>query len=95
MKQETLSIFAGLAVIKLLLVFIALTVFLAGCSGNPVPPSKLEGPPPRLMLPPKKFPTLNAGDDAVQKLAEAAELHNREARRMRGLQQYVRKVRGE
>lgn len=94
MKQETLSIFAGLAVIKLLLVFIAVTVFLAGCAPDPTP-DKLIGPPKYLMAPPKPFPTMKDGDDAVAKLAEAAEAHNRNARKIRGLQGYIKTVRKE
>jgi hypothetical protein len=93
-RQETLSIFAGLAVIKLLLVVIAVTVFLAGCAPTPTP-DKLVGPPKSLMSAPKPFPTMKDGDDAVAKLAEAAEAHNRNARKIRGLQGYIKTVRKE
>lgn len=67
---------------------------LGGCASD-VPPAKLDGPPKYLMDPPKKFPSLNEGDDALEKLAQAAELHNREARRIRGLQGYIKTVRKE
>jgi len=93
-KHEQLSVFAGLAVVKILLVMFAVTVFLAGCAQD-VPPSKLAGPPKHLMAPPKKFPPVNEGDDAVAKLAQAAELHNRESRCLRGLQGYVKTIRKE
>lgn len=52
-------------------------------------------PPDYLMKKPRSFPRLKRGDDARVKLAEAAEVHNREARRLKGLQEYVRKSRGE
>lgn len=92
--RDTLSVYAGLAVIKILLVTIAVTVFLAGCASD-VPPSKLAGPPKYLMSAPKSFPAMNDGDDAVAKLAEAAETHNRNARKIRGLQGYIKTVRKE
>jgi PBP1b-binding outer membrane lipoprotein LpoB len=93
-QQETLSILAGLGVIKLVFLIIALTVFLGGCASD-VPPAQLNPPPKYLMSPPAKFPTLKEGDDAAQKLAEAAEAHNRNARKIRGLQGYIKTSRKE
>jgi hypothetical protein len=81
-------------VIKLVFLIIALTVFLGGCAPDPTP-DKLVGPPKYLMTAPKPFPSLNEGDDAAQKLAEAAEVHNRNARKIRGLQGYIKTVRKE
>jgi hypothetical protein len=93
-EREHLSILAGLGVIKLVFVIIALTVFFAGCAPDPTP-DKLVGPPKYLMTAPKPFPTMKDGDDAVAKLAEAAEAHNRNARKIRGLQGYIKTVRKE
>lgn len=94
-QREALSVLAGLGVIKLVFLVIALSIFLAGCAGDPVSGQKLAPPPKYLMAPPRAFPTLKPGDDAVQKLAEAAAVHNREARRIRGLQGYIKTVRKE
>lgn len=95
MRRETLAVYAGLGVIKLLLVTVTIAVLLAGCSGGPVPPSQLTPPPKYLMSAAKPFPTMKDGDDAVAKLAEAAEAHNRNARKIRGLQGYIKTVRKE
>ena len=93
-NSETLSIYAGLGFIKLLFIALAVLVFLAGCAPDPTP-DKLAGPPKYLMTSPKPFPTIKDGDDAVAKLAEAAETHNRNARKIRGLQGYIKTVRKE
>jgi len=93
--DDNFQVFYGLAVIKIAVVVLCVTVFLAGCAGDPLAGKEIKPPPGYLMAPPKKFPALKEGDDAVRKLAEAAEVHNREARRIRGLQRYIRTVRGD
>lgn len=93
-NPETLSIYAGLGVFKFLMVLLVVAVFLAGCAPDPTP-DKLAGPPKYLMTAPKPFPTMKDGDDAVAKLAESAEIHNRNARKIRGLQGYIKTVRKE
>jgi len=93
MSEDNLNAFVGLAIIKIAVVILCVTVFLAGCANDPLSGQQIKAPPGYLMAPPKKFPSLNEGDDAVRKLAEAAEVHNREARRIRGLQRYIRTVR--
>ena len=95
LHREEVSILAGLGLFKMLLLAVLLAVVLSGCGKEPVAGPEITPPPKYLMQSPKPFPALKPGDDAVVKLAEAAEVHNREARRMRGLQGYVRKVRGE
>lgn len=68
---------------------------LAGCASIPVTGSSISPPAPDLMSSPRSFPSMNPGEDARVKLAEAAEVHAKEARRIKRLQRYVRTVRGE
>jgi hypothetical protein len=94
LQPETLRVYAGLGVVKITLIMMAIAVFMAGCASD-VPPAKLNPPPGYLMTPPKAFPPIKEGDDAAQKLAEAAEAHNRNARKIRGLQGYIKTSRKE
>jgi hypothetical protein len=52
-------------------------------------------PPDYLMKPAQRFPKVRGGDDAKVRLAQAAEVHNRNARKIRGLQQYIKTSRQE
>ena len=72
---------------------IALTaqvIALCGCSGPPVPPSKLVGPASVLMVAPERLPSISEGDDLVQHTATVRKLYGREARKLRRLQRWVR-----
>ena len=72
-----------------------LALVLAGC-GGPAPPSpELQAPPAYLMNKHMAFPVIKAGDDPVIKLAQAAEVHTRNVRKIRGLQSYIRLIRRE
>lgn len=95
LQKEDITVLAGLGLCKAMLLIVLAGLMLAGCAKDPVAGPEITPPPKYLMQSPKPFPALKPGDDAVVKLAEAAEVHNREARRLRGLQGYVRKVRGE
>lgn len=69
------------------------TFLLGGCAGIPVTGPQISGPAPDLMRPPRAFVDMKPGEDARVKLAEAAEIHAKEARRIKRLQTYVRTVR--
>ena len=94
-QDETLRVYAGLGLVKVCLIVLAIGVFLAGCADSDVEPVKLTPPPKHLMSAPKPFPKLGPGDDAATKLVEAAEVHNRNARKIRGLQGYIKTSRKE
>jgi hypothetical protein len=68
-------------------------VALAGCGSIPVTGSKIASPAAELMRPPRAFPAMKVGDDARVTLVKAAEVHAREARRIKKLQAYVNTVR--
>lgn len=68
--------------------FLCLT--LAGCGGQPVPPSKLVGPASVLMVAPQRLPSISEGDDVVQHAATVRKMYSKEANKLRRLQRYVR-----
>jgi len=71
----------------------AIVVSLGGCAS---PGGKGVTPPPDyLMQPARRFPKVKGGDDAKVRLAQAAEVHNRNARKIKGLQQYIKTSRQE
>lgn len=71
----------------------AIAVSMGGCAS---PTGKGITPPPEyLMQGPRRFPKVKGGDDAKVRLAEAAEVHNRNARKIRGLQDYIKASRQE
>lgn len=72
--------------------FIICTLLLPGCA-IPITGSQINPPAPDLMRPPREFVEMKPGEDARVKLAEAAEIHAKEARRIKRLQTYVRTVR--
>jgi hypothetical protein len=75
---------------------ITLFAIIAGLGGCSTPSAQGISPPPAyLMDPPRKFPRVRKGDDAVTKLAEAAEVSNRNQRQIKGLQGYIKKTRKE
>lgn len=77
----------------LVLALVLSMALLGGCAS---PTGKGITPPPEyLMKGPKRFPKVKGGDDAKVRLAEAAEVHNRNARKIRGLQEYIKASRQE
>jgi len=75
---------------------ITLLIMVAALGGCATPTGPGVSPPPDyLMRPARKFPRVRKGDDAVTKLAEAAEVNNRNRRQINGLQGYIRKTRKE
>jgi len=67
---------------------LAIATSLSGCAspgGGGVSP-----PPEYLMRPANRFPRVKGGDDAKVRLAEAAKVHNRNRRKIRGLQDYIK-----
>jgi hypothetical protein len=71
----------------------AVFLSLGGCAS---PGGKGVTPPPGyLMQPARRFPKVKGGDDAKVRLAQAAEVHNRNARKIKGLQQYIKTSRKE
>jgi hypothetical protein len=57
-----------------------------------VSPSQLEKPAAALMIPPKPFRTLKAGDDLVKEYAELRRDSATEKDRLRRLQRYVKTI---
>jgi len=73
-----------------LLAALSAVVSLAGCGG---PVTEFAPPAAHLMRPADPFPLVRPGDDALVKLAEAAASHNKNARKIRGLQKYIKLLR--
>jgi hypothetical protein len=65
---------------------------LAACTGGPTP-MKMAGPADYLMTPPHPFPNVGPGSDMGVIVTEAAAAHNHNARKIKGLQRYIRTVR--
>ena len=61
---------------------------LGGACSTPV--SGYNGPDKWLMTSPAPFPDVAPGDDGKVVLKEAAAAHNKNARKIKGLQKYVR-----
>jgi len=74
------------------LLAVTICALLGGCA-IPVTGPQINPPAPDLMRPPREFVEMRPGEDARVKLAEAAETHAKEARRIKRLQTYVRTVR--
>lgn len=62
---------------------------LAGCGGQPVPPSKLVKPADALMVPPGQLPNIREGDDVAQHAATVRKLYGKESSKLRRLQRWV------
>ena len=75
-----------------MVVFAIFATLLAGCTGGPVP-TKMAGPADYLMSPPHPFPNVGPGADMGVIVTEAAAAHNHNARKIRGLQRYIKTVR--
>ena len=75
-----------------LILLMALAVALGACGGT-VPTNKVAGPADYLMSPPRPFPNVGPGSDMGVIVTEAAAAHNHNARKIRGLQKYIRTVR--
>ena len=71
------------------LLVLLLAGWLAGCDK---PISGFAPPAPHLMKPAEPFPTMAAGDDVRDTLARAAAVHNKNTRKVRGLQKYIRLI---
>lgn len=71
---------------------VAIATMMAGCGGGPVP-TKMAGPADYLMTPPEPFPNVGPGSDMGVIVTEAAAAHNHNARKIRGLQRYIKTVR--
>ena len=71
---------------------VLIATVLAGCTGGPAP-VKMAGPVDYLMAPPVPFPSVSAGADMGVIVTEAAAAHNNNARKIRGLQRYIKTVR--
>ncbi len=69
---------------------LCIAISLAGCAG---PVTDVAPPAAHLMRPADPFPLVRPGDDALVVLAEAAASHNRNARKIRGLQKYIKLLR--
>jgi hypothetical protein len=82
------GLFLGLALVTIV-------IWLGGCASIPVTGSQINPPAADLMRSPRSFPEMTPGEDARVKLAEAAEIHAQEARRIKRLQRYVKTVRGQ
>lgn len=65
---------------------------LAGCSGKPVPPSKLVRPAVGLMVAPGYLPDLREGEDIGQHAQKVRRMYGHETLKLRRLQRYVRTV---
>jgi hypothetical protein len=68
---------------------------LSGCSTIPVFGPEIGEPAKGLMRPAAEFPDPAPGTDARVALADAAAAHAANARKIRGLQKYVKTVRGQ
>lgn len=73
-------------------VLFATCLALAGCGGQPVPPSKLVKPADALMVAPGQLPNIREGDDVAKHAATVRKLYGKEASKLRRLQRYVRTV---
>jgi len=73
-------------------------VALAGCAGVPTEVTKLNAPAPYLMAAPCKLPEIPSTEgnpaDRASYYSKSRACHGRAASQVRGLQSYVRKVRG-
>jgi len=67
---------------------VAVAGLLAGACSTPV--SGYKGPDAWLMTSPAPFPDVAPGDDVKTVLKEAAAAHNKNTRKIKGLQRYVR-----
>lgn len=67
-------------------------LFLSGCGGPQVPPSKLVRPADELMRAPDRLPDLEVGEDIGQHAIKIRKLYGKTASRFRRLQRYVRTV---
>lgn len=74
------------------ILLMALAVALGACGGGPVA-TKMAGPADYLMTPPHAFPRIEPGADMAAIVAEAASAHNHNARKIKGLQRYIRTIR--
>jgi hypothetical protein len=87
--------YAHLKGLALAVLLVAAVIWLGGCASIPVTGSQINPPAADLMRSPRSFPEMTPGEDARVKLAEAAEIHAQEARRIKRLQRYVKTVLGQ
>ena len=75
-------------------VAICIALVLAGCAGNPQPPTwQIAAPAARLMTPAKPLPDVRENDDLYEHAAVCRAEYGTETGKLTSLQQYVRVLR--